>query len=82
MDQTEAELIAAVLGGDSASFEPLIEKYSPRVSAHCPPLRQAGERGRGHRSRGLAGKIPEAEKLSWRSAFRTLAHAAGREDLL
>jgi len=33
MDQTEAELIAAVLCGDSASFEPLVEKYSPRVFA-------------------------------------------------
>jgi len=31
MERTEAELIAAVLGGDAASFEPLIEKYSPRV---------------------------------------------------
>src|SRR5216110_3250301 len=33
MDQTEAELIAAVLRGDAASFEPLVEKYSPRVFA-------------------------------------------------
>jgi len=33
MDQSEAELIAAVLRGDSASFEPLVEKYSPRVFA-------------------------------------------------
>src|SRR6184192_4077953 len=33
MDQTEAELIAAVLQGDAASFEPLIKKYSPRVFA-------------------------------------------------
>src|SRR6266576_4440428 len=33
MDRTEAELIAAVLKGDAASFEPLIEKYSPRVFA-------------------------------------------------
>lgn len=33
MEQTEAELIAAVLKGDAASFEPLIEKYSPRVFA-------------------------------------------------
>src|SRR5436189_5110637 len=30
MDPTEAELIAAVLRGDSASFEPLVDKYSPR----------------------------------------------------
>src|SRR5437016_2954196 len=33
MDHTEAELIAAVLQGDAASFEPLVEKYSPRVFA-------------------------------------------------
>ena len=33
MDRTEAELIAAALKGDAASFEPLIEKYSPRVFA-------------------------------------------------
>jgi RNA polymerase sigma-70 factor, ECF subfamily len=33
MERTEAELIAAVLAGDAASFEPLIEKYSPRVFA-------------------------------------------------
>src|SRR5438445_7628439 len=33
MEQTEAELIAAVLRGDAASFEPLVEKYSPRVFA-------------------------------------------------
>ncbi|HWD94455.1 MAG TPA: sigma-70 family RNA polymerase sigma factor [Verrucomicrobiae bacterium] len=33
MERTEAELIAAVLKGDAASFEPLIEKFSPRVFA-------------------------------------------------
>jgi RNA polymerase sigma-70 factor (ECF subfamily) len=33
MDATDAELIAAVLAGDSASFEPLIVKYQPRVFA-------------------------------------------------
>lgn len=33
MEPTEAELIAAVLKGDAASFEPLVEKYSPRVFA-------------------------------------------------
>src|SRR3974390_3355405 len=33
MERTEAELIAAVLRGDHASFEPLVEKYSPRVFA-------------------------------------------------
>jgi RNA polymerase sigma-70 factor, ECF subfamily len=33
MEKPEGELIAAVLRGDSASFEPLIQKYSPRVFA-------------------------------------------------
>jgi RNA polymerase sigma-70 factor (ECF subfamily) len=33
MERTEAELIAAVLKGDAASFEPLVVKYSPRVFA-------------------------------------------------
>jgi len=33
MERTEAELIAAVLGGDAASFEPLVQKYSPRIFA-------------------------------------------------
>jgi RNA polymerase sigma-70 factor, ECF subfamily len=31
MERTEAELIAAVVRGDPASFEPLVQKYSPRV---------------------------------------------------
>jgi RNA polymerase sigma-70 factor, ECF subfamily len=33
MEPTDAELIAAVLKGDAASFEPLVRKYSPRVFA-------------------------------------------------
>lgn len=33
MERSEAELIAAVLRGDSASFEPLVQKYSQRVFA-------------------------------------------------
>jgi len=33
MEPTDAELIAAVLKGDTASFEPLIAKYQPRVFA-------------------------------------------------
>src|SRR5512141_1001935 len=33
MERTEAQLIAAVLKGDAASFEPLVQKYSPRVFA-------------------------------------------------
>ena len=33
MERTEAELIATTLKGDAASFEPLVQKYSPRVFA-------------------------------------------------
>jgi RNA polymerase sigma-70 factor (ECF subfamily) len=33
MEPTEADLIAAVLKGHAASFEPLVQKYSPRVFA-------------------------------------------------
>ena len=33
MERTDAELIAAVLKGDAACFEPLIVKYQPRVFA-------------------------------------------------
>ena len=33
MERTEEELIAAVLKGDAASFEPLVQKYSSRVFA-------------------------------------------------
>ena len=31
MEPTDAELIAEVLRGDAASFEPLVKKYSPRI---------------------------------------------------
>src|SRR3954463_9647090 len=31
MEQTDAELIAEVLSGKIESFEPLVQKYSPRV---------------------------------------------------
>ncbi|TMP97679.1 MAG: sigma-70 family RNA polymerase sigma factor [Verrucomicrobia bacterium] len=33
MERTDPELIAAVLNGDVASFEPLVKKYQPRVFA-------------------------------------------------
>jgi RNA polymerase sigma-70 factor (ECF subfamily) len=33
MEPTDADLIAAVLNGDTASFEPLVKKYSPRLFA-------------------------------------------------
>src|SRR5512137_2756216 len=33
MEASDAELIAAVLRGDAASFEPLVQKHSPRLFA-------------------------------------------------
>ncbi len=33
MERSEADLIAAVLRGDTASFEPLVTRYSPRIFA-------------------------------------------------
>jgi len=33
MERNEAELIAAVLAGDTPSFEPLVQHYSPRLFA-------------------------------------------------
>ena len=33
MEQTDAELISAVLAGDETRFEPLVQKYSPRLFA-------------------------------------------------
>lgn len=33
MEQSDAELIAAVLKGDTAFFEPLVARYSPRIFA-------------------------------------------------
>lgn len=33
VERTDAELIEAVLSGDTASFEPLLKKYQPRVFA-------------------------------------------------
>ena len=33
MERTEPELIAAVLKGNTASFEPLVQRYSPRLFA-------------------------------------------------
>lgn len=31
MERTDADLISEVLAGDAASFEPLVQKYSPRI---------------------------------------------------
>src|SRR6187455_3447529 len=65
MEPTEAELIAAVLRGDSASFEPLVEKYSPRVFAAA---------------RRYARRESEVEDIVqevWLKAFQKLASFRG-----
>ncbi len=65
MERTEAELIAAVLKGDAASFEPLIQKYSPRVFATA---------------RRYARRESEVEDIAqevWLKAFSKLASFRG-----
>jgi RNA polymerase sigma-70 factor (ECF subfamily) len=65
MERTEAELIAAVLQGDAASFEPLVEKYSPRVFATA---------------RRYARRESEVEDIAqevWLKAFSKLASFRG-----
>src|SRR5436190_5342110 len=65
MEKTEAELIAAALKGDAASFEPLVEKYSPRVFATA---------------RRYARRDSEVEDIVqevWMKAFQKLASFRG-----
>ena len=65
MEPTEAELIAAVLKGDTAKFEPLVEKYSPRVFATA---------------RRYARRESEVEDIVqevWTKAFQNLASYRG-----
>jgi RNA polymerase sigma-70 factor (ECF subfamily) len=65
MERTEAELIAAVLRGDAASFEPLVQKYSPRVFATA---------------RRYARRDSEVEDIVqevWLKAFQKLASFRG-----
>jgi RNA polymerase sigma-70 factor (ECF subfamily) len=65
MDKTDAELIAAVLQGDPASFEPLIVKYSPRVFATA---------------RRYARRESEVEDIAqevWLKSFQKLASFRG-----
>jgi RNA polymerase sigma-70 factor, ECF subfamily len=65
MEPTEAELIAAVLRGNAASFEPLVQKYSPRVFATA---------------RRYARRESEVEDIAqevWLKAFSKLASFRG-----
>src|ERR1700704_2795905 len=65
MEPTASELIAAALQGDAASFEPLVEKYSPRVFATA---------------RRYARRDSEVEDIVqevWMKAFQKLASFRG-----
>ena len=65
MEASDAELIAAVLRGDAASFEPLVQKYSPRIFATA---------------RRYARKESEVEDIAqeiWLKAYSKLASFRG-----
>jgi len=65
MEPTDAELIAAVLRGNAASFEPLVKKYSPRVFATA--------RRYARREDEIADIVQEV----WLKAFQKLASFRG-----
>ena len=65
MERTEAELIAAVLKGDTASFEPLVKKYSPRVFAAA------------HRYARRESEIEDIAQEVWLKAFDKLKSFRG-----
>src|SRR3974390_2143840 len=60
MERTEAELIAAVLHGDAASFEPLVQKYTPRLFA---PARRYARR---------ESEVEDIVQEIWLKAFQKL----------
>src|SRR5215471_691977 len=60
MERTETELIAAVLRGDAASFEPLVQKYSPRVFATA------------RRYARLESEVEDVVQEVWLKAFQKL----------
>src|SRR3974390_1653176 len=60
MERTEAELIAAVLHGDAASFEPLVQKYTPRLFA---PARRYARR---------ESEVEDIVQEVWLKAFQKL----------
>jgi RNA polymerase sigma-70 factor (ECF subfamily) len=65
MERTEAELIAAAVKGDPASFEPLIQKYSPRVFATA------------RRYARLEREVEDIVQEVWIKAFQKLASFRG-----
>jgi RNA polymerase sigma-70 factor (ECF subfamily) len=65
MEPADADLIAAVLAGDTASFEPLVQKYSPRIFAMA---------------RRYARREDEVEDVAqeiWSKAYQRLASFRG-----
>lgn len=65
MEQTDADLIAAVLRGETASFEPLVVRYSPRIFSTA---------------RRYARRESEVEDIVqevWSKAFQKLASFRG-----
>ena len=65
MEPSDAELIAAVIGGNSAAFEPLVVRYSPRIFATA---------------RRYARRESEVEDIAqevWLKAFQKLAGFRG-----
>jgi RNA polymerase sigma-70 factor (ECF subfamily) len=65
MERTEAELIAAVLLGNAASFEPLVQKYSPRVFATA------------RRYARRESEVEDIAQEAWLKAFAKLASYRG-----
>src|SRR5258708_6514188 len=65
MEPTEAELIAAVLKGDAASFEPLVQKYSPRL---CATARRYARR---------ESEVEDIVQEVWLKAYEKLASFRG-----
>jgi RNA polymerase sigma-70 factor, ECF subfamily len=65
MERTDSELIAAVLKGDTESFEPLVSKYSPRLFATA------------RRYARRENEVEDIVQEVWMKAFQKLATFRG-----